>query len=119
MRLAGANTRELHEAVSEAMHAAAPELTAMRLQRRVAKCMGKGKNCVVDGVRSPLEAATLQRMGGMIVRADNGKPADPAKPMDRMQATVKECYTIDTSAGKKARRGAVDSMVNDLRNCNT
>jgi dephospho-CoA kinase len=116
LMLGGADSRQLHEAVSAAMHSAAPELTSIQLLRRVAKLNAQGKNVVVDGVRSPVEAATLERVGGVVARVDNGKPIDPEKPMDRMQATVKSSYTIDTSSGKKAdRQTAADRMLDDLR----
>jgi hypothetical protein len=115
MMLGGADSRELHEAVSVAVHSTAPDLTAMKMGQRVAQLTAQGKHVVVDGVRSPVEAAMLQRMGGVVARADNGKPMDPEKPMDRMQATVKSSYTIDTSSGKKAdRQTAADRMLDDL-----
>jgi hypothetical protein len=118
MMLAGADNRDLHEAVSAAVHGAAPELTAHKMQSRVAQLAAQGKHVVVDGIRSPVEAAALQRMGGIIARADNGQPLDPQKPMDRMQAAVMSSYTIDTSSGKKAdRQTAADRMLDDVRNC--
>jgi len=118
MLLAGANSRDLHEAVGDATHEAAPDLTAMRLERRIRKQMAKGQsNIVVDGVRSPREAAAIQRMGGMIVRADNGTEPDDSKPMDVRQKSVMSTYSLDTSGPKKSDRHAkADAM---LRDCMT
>jgi dephospho-CoA kinase len=115
MLLGGAAPRDLMEAVGNAVHEAAPHATSMILQRRVQKRLAKGQAVVVDGVRSPVEAATLKRMGGVIVRADNGSVPDPEKPMDRRQATVASEYTIDTSGSKQQRKAAADRMIADLR----
>jgi dephospho-CoA kinase len=120
MMLGGAAPRDMLEGAGAAYHQAAPHATSVVLERRVAKRVAQGKHVVVDGVRSPVEAETLQRMGGHIVRCDNGKPLDPEKPMDRMQAQVKSSATIDTSSSKKAdRKIATDYALSDLRNCNT
>jgi hypothetical protein len=115
MMLGGAAPRDLMEAIGDGTHQAAPHATSQILQRRVAKRLAKGQAVVVDGVRTPVEAATLKRMGGVIVRTDNGSTPDPEKPMDRRQATVPSEYTVDTSGAKNARKAAADRMIADLR----
>ena len=111
--LGGAITREAMEAVGKALHDAAPKATSAVLQRRLAQ-LGQGSDVVVDGVRSPIEAATLRRLGGVMIRADNGTVADPSKPLDLMQSTIKVDYTVDTSGKKKDRKAAADRMLADL-----
>ena len=125
-RLGGGVPRDVSEAMAAALHRTAPNATSEVLQRRVAKRVSQGKSVVVDGIRSPVEAATLRRMGGYIVRADNGKSIDPAKPMDVMQQTVQPHYKIETDAmarGDKGAKGAVkeavDNMLGDIRNCDS
>jgi hypothetical protein len=115
MMLGGADTRDLHEAVSDAMHRTAPNLTSMKLERRLRRKMGKGKsNIVVDGVRSPKEAAVIKSMGGMIARCDNGQEPDDSKPMDMLQRGVMSSYTLDTSGPKKSdRQDKTDAMIRD------
>ena len=78
--------------------------------------MAKASAVVVDGIRSPVEAATVRRLGDVIVRADNGTEPDPGKPLDQMQSTIKVDYTIDAGGKKKARRAAADRMLSDLQN---
>lgn len=115
MRLGGKSPRDLLEATGHAVHMATPELTAMRLEGRIHKARGMGhSNIVVDGVRSPREAAVIQRLGGMMVRCDNGKEADSSMPMDVMQRAVPSSYTLDTSGPKKSDRHAkADQMLRD------
>jgi cytidylate kinase len=94
MLLGGAAPRNIMEAYGDGTHEAAPNATSVVLQQRIAEHMSQGKAVVVDGVRSPVEAATIKRLGGVIVRADKGTAPDPEKPMDRRQATVKAEYTV-------------------------
>jgi len=115
MRLGGASPRDLLEAVGEATHSATPNATSIVLQRRVQKRLAMGQSVVVDGVRSAVEAQTIKRMGGHIVRADDGGEADPSKPMDVRQAAVVADQSVDTSGKKEARKAATDQMLADLR----
>jgi dephospho-CoA kinase len=115
LRLGGASPRDLMEAVGDATHQAAPNATSVVLQRRVQKRLSAGQSVVVDGVRSPVEAATIKRMGGSIVRADNGGEPDPSKPMDRRQAGIVADQSVDTSGEKDAVKAATDQMLVDLR----
>ena len=115
LRLGGAAPRDLMEAIGDATHSAAPNATSGVLQRRVQKRLAAGKSVVVDGVRSPVEAATIKRMGGHVVRADDGGLHDPGKPMDRRQAGVQADMSVDTSGKKKALKAATDQMLVDLR----
>ena len=115
MRLGGAAPRDLMEAVGDATHNAAPNATSVVLQRRVQKRLAMGQSVVVDGVRSAVEAQTIKRMGGHIVRADDGGEADSSKPMDRRQVGVTADQSVDTSGKKKALRAATDQMLADLR----
>jgi hypothetical protein len=114
MRLGGAAPRDLMEAVSDATHTVAPNLTSVVLQRRVQKRLAAGKSVVVDGVRSPVEAATIKRMGGNVVRADDGGEPDQSKPMDRLQAGIVADQSVDTSGEKDAVKAATDQMLVDL-----
>lgn len=115
MRLGGASPRDLMEAVGDATHQAAPNATSVVLQRRVQKRLAAGQSIVVDGVRSPVEAATIKRMGGHMIRADNGTEPDLGKPMDRRQAAIRSDQSVDTSGKKKELRAATDQMLVDLR----
>jgi dephospho-CoA kinase len=115
MQLGGVEPRQLMEATSDAWHKAAPHATSVVMQRRVAKRMAKGHSVVVEGVRSPVEAAMLKHMGGTILRCDNGSSPDPSKPMDKLAAAIKVDYTIDTSGKKSERKAAVDKMLQDIR----
>jgi hypothetical protein len=112
--LGGAVVRDAMEASGHGIHQAAPKATSVVLQRRVAKRAAAGRDVVVDGIRSPVEAAMVRRLGGVIVRADNGKDPDPNKPLDLMQATIKADQSVDTSGKKKARKAAADQMLADL-----
>jgi len=71
------------------------------MRRRIQKRLSKGKSVVVDGVRSPVEAGTIKRLGGIMVRADNGTVPDQSKPMDIRQASVSTEYAIDASGKRK------------------
>jgi dephospho-CoA kinase len=112
--LGGAITRAAMEASGYGIHQAAPKATSMVMQRRVLQRVGQGRDVVVDGLRSPVEAATLRRLGGVIVRADNGKEPDPNKPLDQLQSTIVADQSVDTSGKKKARKAAADQMLADL-----
>jgi hypothetical protein len=112
--LGGVVVRNAMEAVGSAVHEVAPKATSMVMQRRVLQRVGQGRDVVVDGLRSPVEAATLRRLGGVIVRADNGKEPDPNKPLDQLQSTIVADQSVDTSGKKKARKAAADQMLADL-----
>jgi dephospho-CoA kinase len=112
--LGGAVVRDAMEAAGSAIHDVAPKATSVVMQRRVMQRVAKGRDVVVDGLRSPVEAATLRRLGGVIVRADNGKEPDPSKPLDLRQAEIVADQSVDTSGKKKARKAAADQMLADL-----
>jgi hypothetical protein len=112
--LGGVVVRDAMEAVGDAVHQAAPKATSAVLQRRVGRRLGQGSDVVVEGIRSPVEAATVRRLGRVIVRVDNGTEPDPSKPLDLLQSTIKADYTIDTSGKKKDRKAAADRMLADL-----
>jgi hypothetical protein len=112
--LGGVITRDGMEAVGKAVHDVAPKATSVVMQRRVLQRVGQGRDVVVDGIRSPVEAATLRRLGGVIVRADNGKEPDPNKPLDQLQSTIVADQSVDTSGKKQARKAAADQMLADL-----
>jgi dephospho-CoA kinase len=114
MLLGGAITRAAMEASGYGIHQAAPNATSAVMQRRIARRMSKYHDLVVDGIRSPVEAATLRRLGGVIVRCDNGKEPDPNKPLDQLQSTIVADQSVDTSGNKKARKAAADQMLADL-----
>lgn len=116
MKLGGKTPRDMMEAVGMAMHQTSPDLTANQMESRIHQAMAQGKNnIVVDGIRSPREAAMMRRMGGMIVRCDNGmEMASMAMPMDRMQNDIQQNYTLDTSGPTKMERCAkADQMLRD------
>lgn len=114
----GVPTRTVSDAVSAAVHEAAPKATAIALGKRL-DGLG-GKDVVVDGVRSPHEAAAIRKRGGKILRVTrgSGKP-DPELAMDRMQDGVDHDFEIRRPAakekgGKKKLRAEVDKIVGEL-----
>jgi hypothetical protein len=113
--LGGARPRDLMEAIGNAVSEATPHAIPAMLQRRVAAKLATGRSLVVDGIRTAQQADVVRRLGGMIVRTDNGKPVDPTKPMDRRASAIKVDYTIDTSGKKSERKAAVDKMLQDIR----
>ena len=115
LQLGGASPRDLLEAVGDATHQAAPNATSIVLQRRVQKRLAAGKSVAVDGVRSPVEADTITRMGGHMIRADNGSEVDQDKLMDKRQAAASVEQSVDTSGKKKDLKAATDRMLVDLR----
>ncbi len=116
MRLGGAAFRDGSEAVGKAVHDAMPHATSVEMVRRVQKRLAAGQSVVVDGVRSPVEAAAIRKMGGMIVRADDGsaRGTDSSMPMDDMQWSVSPVdYTLDTS-DENSIGAKCDAMVADM-----
>jgi hypothetical protein len=103
----------MFEALGNAVHDQAPMATSAVMRPRIQRRIAKGQHVVVDGVRSPVEADTIRRMGGVIVRIDNGTPFDGRKPMDMRSATIHSDYTLDSSGKKADRKAACDRMFAD------
>jgi hypothetical protein len=110
-QLGGATPRSVLEAQGTGTSVAAPGATATRLHKRLMKRMSRGKNVVVDGVRQEAEARVIRRLGGHIIRADNGEKPNESMPMDKKQASIIADSTIDTSGKKKSIHEAVDGHV--------
>lgn len=110
-QLGGATPRSVLEAQGTGTAIAAPGATATRLHKRLMKRLSRGKNVVVDGVRQEAEAGVIRRLGGHIIRADNGKDPDDSMPMDKRQASIIADSSINTSGKKKDIRKATDDHI--------
>jgi hypothetical protein len=121
--LGGVAPRSVSDPISEAVHEHAPAATAIQLGKALDKHIGKGRDIVVDGVRSPKEAEAIRRRGGVILRIRRpGVEADPELAMDRMQADIKADHQVvnppkresETDAEKAQRRAGRDAAVDRL-----
>lgn len=110
-QLGGHTPRSVLEGHSLALHTTAPAATSANARPKILKKLVKGRSVVVDGVRSPVEEDMIRKMGGTIIRMDNGEGSDPAKPMDKMQEDVRADHKIDSSKGKDDITNNVDQYM--------
>jgi hypothetical protein len=110
-QLGGAAARLALEAFGNGLHAVAPKATSIALKRQIGAHVAAGRDVVVDGLRTPVEAETIKAMGGEVWRAENGTKPDRDLPTDHMQAKIKADRTVDMSGGKKESRGRVDAAL--------
>jgi hypothetical protein len=111
VKLGGQTPRTVSEAQAVSTHKLAPTATAQVIRKRAGARMAKGRDVVVDGVRSPHEAAMIRKMGGTIWRVDNGKGPDPRLPMDQMQEGIEADHTLDSSGRKRELKSQADDLV--------
>lgn len=111
MLLGGATPRAAMEAMGTGIHEVAPSATSAVMVQRIARRLGKGQHVVVDGIRSQEEAATLRKMGGKLIRVNNGGGINPRLPMDKRQADLKADHELDSSGSKKDLRAAADKLL--------
>lgn len=114
LKLGGATPRAALEATGDGIHDVAPHATSRIMQKRIVKRLAKGHSVVVDGVRTPEEADTIHRLGGSLVRVNNGKDPDPRKPMDMRQKDMKCDAEIDSSQGKAHLRKECDGLMHKM-----
>lgn len=108
--LGGASPQSLMEGYGTITHQMAPKATAAHLHSRVMRRMALGKSVVVDGVRSPEEAAVIHKLGGQVWRVDGGHGPNPRLAMDQMQSAVESEHRLDSSALVNAQSSEVKKL---------
>lgn len=111
MLLGGATPRAAMEAMGTGIHEVAPSATSAVMAQRIAEKLSKGQHVVVDGIRSAEEAATLRKMGGRLIRLNNGGGINQRLPMDVRQEKIKADHELDSSGSKKDLRAAADKLL--------
>lgn len=113
-KLGGVEARTVMDAASDAVHRTAPKATAFALGAKLDRAP-RGRDVVVDGVRSSHEADAIRRRGGVIVRVRrDGHDPDPALAMDRLQAAVNADHTIVHPGDKAGLKANTDELVRRL-----
>jgi hypothetical protein len=114
MKLGGVAPRAPLEAMSKGVHDTAPMATTIAMRPKIMRAMGKGRDVVVDGVRSEKEANFIKDQGGHIVGIDTGKSVDPSKPTDLMQADIILDHVVKAEPDKKSVRAGIDKLMTKL-----